>query len=132
MTRQIFFEDAIAKRDLGHNLLQLSVLRVQVRDLIAGGLANRIPRELFLAAFEEILAPAVVKVRGDALTPTQVRDALLASKSFEHDADLFLGRERPSAPPTDLSHRRFSGLLLLDRYLDTLLGVTDPGMCRLA
>jgi hypothetical protein len=38
----------------------------------------------------------------------------------------------PSASPTDLSHRRFSGLLLLVRHLDTLLGVTDPGMCLLA
>lgn len=54
------------------------------------------------------------------------------SKAFEHDTDLFLGREFRSAPPADLSHRGFSGLLLLDRLIDTLLGVTDPGMCLLA
>ena len=56
MTRQTFFKDAIAKRDLGHHLLELSILRAQVRDLIAGGFANRIPRELLLASFEEVLA----------------------------------------------------------------------------
>ena len=53
MTRQTFFKDAIAKRDLGHHLLEFSILRAQVRDLIAGGFANRIPRELLLASFEE-------------------------------------------------------------------------------
>jgi hypothetical protein len=36
---------ALAKGDLGHHLLELSVLRAQVLDLIVGGLADGIPRE---------------------------------------------------------------------------------------
>ena len=72
MTRQTFFKDAIAKRDLSDDFLEFSVLRAQVRDLIVGGFANHIPRELFLASFEEVLAPAVVEVRGDALTSAQL------------------------------------------------------------
>ena len=68
MTRPTFFEHTVLERDFGNDLLQLSVLRAQVRDLIAGGFANRIPGALLLASFEEVLAPAVVEIRGDAFS----------------------------------------------------------------
>ena len=103
----------------------------QVFDFVAGGFTNRVAGQLLLARFEEILAPSVVEVRRDAFSPAEFRDALLASESFEDNTDLLFSRELPSASPTDLSHRGFSGLLLLARHLDTLLGVMDPGMCLL-
>jgi hypothetical protein len=82
MTRQTFFEDAIAKRDLGHHLLEFPVLRAEVLDLITGGIANRVPRQLLLACFEEVLAPPVVEVGCDPLSPAQLGDTLLATEAF--------------------------------------------------
>ncbi len=56
-----------------------------------------------------------------------------APKPFEHDADLLFRRELPPGSATDLSDSYFACLLLLlVRHIDTLLGVTDPGMCLLA
>jgi hypothetical protein len=89
MTRQTFFKNAIAKRDLGHHLLELSVLRAQVLDLITGGFANRVPCQLLLARFEETLAPPIVKIGSDALTSAQLGDTLLATETVEYD--LFFG-----------------------------------------
>jgi len=119
----------VLERDLGDDLLQLAVLASQILDFVAGRFAHSVSRKLLLPRLEKVLAPSVVEVRGDAFSPTQIRDALLASKPFEYDPNLLFGRELPSAPPTDLSYRCFSGLFLLVRHLDTLLGVTDPGMC---
>jgi hypothetical protein len=122
MTRQIFLH-AVLERDLGDDLLQLSVLAAQVFDFVTGGFPGRVASQLLLARFEKVLAPALVEVRGDAFSTAQVGDTLLASESFEHDADLLFRGKLPSASPTDLSHRRFSGLLLLVRHVETLLGV---------
>ena len=91
MTCQTFFKNAIAKRDLGHHLLELSVLRAQVLDLITGGFANRVPCQLLLARFEETLAPPIVKIGSDALTSAQLGDTLLATETVEYDPDLFFG-----------------------------------------
>jgi len=39
----------------------------QLLDFIAGGLANGISGQLFLPSLQEVLAPALVQVRGNAL-----------------------------------------------------------------
>jgi hypothetical protein len=51
--------------------------------------------------------------------------------AWECDEGLETALVFASGVETDLSHRRFGGLLLLVRHTDTLLGVTDPGMCLL-
>jgi len=53
------------------------------------------------------------------------------SQPFENNADLLFRGELPSGSAADLAHRCFARLLLLVRHFDTLLGVTDPGMCLL-
>ncbi len=78
MTRQTFFEYTVLERDLGDDLLQLSVLASQVFDLVAGRFSDRVARQLLLARFEKVLAPSVVEVRGDAFSSTQISDTLLA------------------------------------------------------
>jgi hypothetical protein len=124
-TRQTFFQHPVLERELGHHLLELAVLGAEFFDLIAGGLADGIPRELFFASFEKVLAPAVIQVGRDAFPPAQLRDALLTPQTFENDPDLLLGCELPASASADLSHRCFSGLLLL-RHIETLLGASTP------
>jgi hypothetical protein len=132
MTRQTFFENAVLECDLGDDFLEFAVLASQIFDFVTGGFPNRVACQLLLARLEKILAPPVVKVRGDAFSATEVGDALLTPQPFEDDPDLLLGRELPSGSATDLSDRSFARLLLLVRHIDTLLGVVDPGMCLLA
>ena len=132
MTRQTFFEHTVLERDLGDDFLEFPVFASQVLHFVAGGFSDRVASQLLLARLEKVLAPSVVEVRGDALSSTEIGDALLASQTFENNADLLFRRELPSGSTTDLSDRCFACLLLLVRHLDTLLGVTDPGMCLLA
>jgi hypothetical protein len=121
MTRQTFFEDPVLQSDLGDDLLQLTVLGVQIFDLVTGGLTNRVAGQALLARLEEVLALAVVQVGGDALSPAKLRDALLTTKSFKNDPDLLLRRELPSGSPADLTNCGLSRLLLLG-HIETLLG----------
>ena len=86
---------------------------------------------MLLASFEEVPAPPGVQVRGDALTPAQLGDALLASKAVEYDADLLLGSKPATRLPTDLSDCCLARLLLSCRHKDTLLGDQIPAMCLL-
>jgi hypothetical protein len=126
-----FFKNAIAKRDLGHHLLELSVLRAQVPDLITGGFANRVPCQLLLARFEETLAPPIVKIGSDALSVAQIGDTLLATETVEYDPDLFFGGKSAARLSTDLTHCGFAGLLLSCRHKDSILGDDVPVMCLL-
>ncbi len=72
MTRQAFFEDSVSERDLGDDFLEFLILGAQVFDFVAGRFADCVPCELLLARFEEILAPAVVEVRGDSFAAAQL------------------------------------------------------------
>ncbi len=56
-----------------------------------GRFTNGVVGQLPLACFEEVLAPAVVLVRRDALSTTPLGDALFASKTLEDDADILFG-----------------------------------------
>ncbi len=53
--------------------------------------AHGVARELLLARFEKVLAPAIVEVGGNALAAAQLRDALLTAQPFEDDPDLSSG-----------------------------------------
>ncbi len=130
-TRQTFFESPVLECDLGHHLLQLAVLGAEILDLITGRLPDRVTGQLLLACLQKLLAPAVVEVRRDALSATQLRDALIPPQPFEYDPDLLLRRELPtgsSANFTDCGLRR----LLPLRPIETLLWVLGPMKCLLA
>ena len=88
--------------------------------------------QLLLARLQEVLAPAVIQVRRDALSAASLRDALFTAQSLEHDPDLLFRCELPTRPATDLTHYRFGGLLLLGGHVETLPGVSDPAKCLLA
>jgi len=132
MTRQTFFEHTVLERDLGDDFLEFPVFASQVLHFVAGGFSDRVASQLLLARLEKVLAPSVVEVRGDTLSSTEIGDALLASQTFENNADLLFRRELPSGATANLSDCGFTRLLLLVGHLDTLLGVTDPGMCLVA
>jgi hypothetical protein len=90
-----------------------------------------VSRELLLARFEEVLAPAIIEVGGNSLATAQFGDALLTAQPFEDDPHLLLGSKLPAGAAANLPHCCFGGLLLL-RHIETLLGVLDPMKCLLA
>src|SRR5918911_575568 len=88
-----FFEQAVLQREVGHNLLQGTGLAPQRLDLVRRGGPGGVAGQALLSRFEELLRPAVVLGRGDALAPAQLGDAVLAVQALEHDGILVLGRE---------------------------------------
>jgi len=91
-------------------------------------LTKRPPRQDRQTFFEHA---ALQRDRGDAFSPAEIRDALLASEPFEHDPDLLFRGELPADSPSDLTYCGLAGLLLL-RHAETLLGALDPMKCLLA
>src|SRR3954453_17057424 len=87
-----FFEQAVLEGQVGHDLLQGGGLPTQVLHLVRRGSPRRVAGEPLLARLEEVLRPAIIHRRGDALAAAQLRDALLTPQALEHDADLLLGR----------------------------------------
>src|SRR5215218_8841186 len=88
-----FFERAVLEREVGDSLLQGAGFLAQRLDLVRRGGPGGVAGEPLLPGFQELLRPAVVHGRGDALAPAQLGDAVLAPQALEHDADLLLGRE---------------------------------------
>src|SRR4029450_5079299 len=75
------------------------------------------PQQPLLAGFEELLAPAVVQIRGQLLAATQLRDTRFAPQPLGHDADLLLRREPAARPPVDLPHDLLGTRSLAHRIL---------------
>jgi hypothetical protein len=123
---QSFSEHPVLERDLGDHLLQHPLLASQLLDLVAGDFSNCISGRLPLPRLQEVFAPAVVEVRSDFFTAEQLRDALLTSKTLEHDPNPLLGGELPTSSAPDPPHGCFAGLFLPVRNVETLRGVVDP------
>src|SRR6476661_6367956 len=87
-----FFEQAQVQGLLGDDLLQRPGFPAQVLDLAAGRRPRGVARKAPLASLQELLRPGVIQALGDAFTPAQLRDAVLATQTVQHDADLLLGR----------------------------------------
>src|SRR3954453_18447903 len=83
-----FFEQAVLEGQVGHDLLQGGGLPTQVLHLVRRGSPRRVAGEPLLARLQEVLRPAIIHRRGDALAAAQLRDALLTPPPLEHDADL--------------------------------------------
>jgi hypothetical protein len=119
----------VLERHLGNHFLELPVLRAKIFDLVAGRFAELVARQLLLASFEEVFAPAVVQVGRDALASAQLRDALLTPQTSRTIRIFSSGTNRGELPPcstSNLPHDGLCGLLLPRSHFDTLLGVSAP------
>ena len=74
-----FFEQAQFQGLLGDDLLQRLGFSAQVLDLAAGRRARGIARKASFSGLQEILRPSVIQALGNAFTPAQLCDAMLAA-----------------------------------------------------
>src|SRR5215471_2579739 len=121
-----FFEQAVLEGDLGQRFLELAGFGAQHLDLIGARLAGGIAGQPLLAGLQELLAPSVVEVLGNAFLATELSDAVLAAQAFQDDADLVLGREVPPGGAPDVPDGLLRALRRLFVSLShrLLLGVT--------
>ena len=127
-----FFEYAILKDRLGHDLLEVTVLAAQVLDFGRRRFARRIAQPPLLTGLEELLAPAVIEIRRYPFAAAERRDALFPAEPLQHDPNLLFGRKPPAGVPPNLpnhllrrSCRRHGGLLPWQEsvsYFTTLRG----------
>jgi hypothetical protein len=124
-----FFQQTVLEGEIGDSLLQGARLAAQLLHFIRGRGARRVARQAPLAGLQELLRPAVVLRRGDALTPAQLRDAVLAAQTIQHDPDLLLGRKMPPRLTPDVLQNLFRCFLLQPRFLShlrSLLSYDEP------
>src|SRR6516225_3001662 len=98
---------------MGHHLLQGGGFTTKVLHLAGRRGAGGVARQPALAGLQELLRPAVIHRGGDAFPAAQLRDVLLATQSFQHNADLLFGRILLPRRPADVA--------------DKLLGRTSGG-----
>src|SRR6516225_1594004 len=89
--RSCFFEQSVFEGEVGDDLLQGLCLPAEILHLVGGRSARRVTGKPSLAGLQELLRPAIVHRRGDALAATEFGNALLAAEPFQHDANLLLG-----------------------------------------
>jgi hypothetical protein len=83
-----FFEQTVLEGQIGDGLLEGGRLDPKIFHLGARCLACGVARQAALPGFEELLRPAVIQARHDALTATELGDALFAAQALKHDPDL--------------------------------------------
>jgi hypothetical protein len=76
------------------------------KKLRAGKVANY-RTELAFPGLQERFAPFVIHGGMDAFLPAQIRNALLTTKAFQNDSNLFLCGKFATSSPLDLSNDRF-------------------------
>src|SRR6516165_1418814 len=108
-----FFKQAVLQGEIGHHLLQGGGFTTKVLHLAGRRGAGGVARQPALAGLQELLRPAVIHRGGDAFSAAQLRDVLLATQSFQHNADLLFGRILLPRRPADVA--------------DKLLGRTSGG-----
>ena len=116
----LFFEQAQLQGLLGDDFLQGPGFLTQVLDLVAGRRTRGIPGQPSLAGFQKLLRSVVIQALGDALSPTQLRDAVLATKSVQHDADLLFRRILLARGPPNVLHDPLGRRLLALGFLSHL------------
>src|SRR6059058_4865053 len=99
-----FFEQAVLEYQLGHHLFQRAGFPAQVLDFGRRRRPLRVAGQALLTALEELLRPAVIEVLNDPFTAAQFGDAVFATQTSQHDADLFLRRKLPAGRAPDLLH----------------------------
>lgn len=89
---RVFFEQAVLKGEVGHNLLERQCLGAQVLDLATGCLSGSVAGQALLAGLEEFLRPAVIQALGDPFATAQLRNAVLAPKPCQDNPDCTAAR----------------------------------------
>src|SRR4051812_1522256 len=102
--RSCFFEQAVLEHQLGNHLFQRAGFPAQVLDFGRRRRPLRVAGQALLTALEELLRPAVIEVLNDPFTAAQFGDAVFATQTSQHDADLFLRRKLPAGRAPDLLH----------------------------
>ena len=97
-----FFQQAILQHSLGQGLFQLYGLLPQGLDLATGCLTLYVARQPLAASFQKLLAPAVILVLVQPLAAAQLRNAVLAPKSLQYNADFVFRAEPAPRPAFDL------------------------------
>jgi hypothetical protein len=80
------------ERKLGNKLLQIVILPLEVLDLLAGGISDRIPGETLFTRFHEFLGPGIEYARLDSLPPAEIgewTEVLFGTSRTPADADEF-------------------------------------------
>src|SRR6202020_1633363 len=70
-----FFEQPVFEGEIGHDLLQRSRFAAEILHLVGSRGARRVAGKPPFTGLEELLRPAIVHRRGDALAPTEFGDA---------------------------------------------------------
>jgi hypothetical protein len=115
-----FFEQPQFKGLFGNHFLQIACLTAQVFDLGRCRCARRVARQTFLASFEELLGPAVVEALCDALSPTQLGNAVFALQTVQHDPDLLFRRVLLAGRSADVFDDFLEMALTSSRFLSHL------------
>ena len=69
-------------------MFQVLVLPLEVFDLLAGGISDRIPGEILFTCFHELFGPGIENARFGTLPSTAVTDSHLTSETLQNDANL--------------------------------------------
>jgi hypothetical protein len=72
-----FFEQVVLQEQFGQQFLELTRLRLDRLDLVAGRFARSVARQPLFARLQEVLGPAVVEILVDAFLAAQFGDAVL-------------------------------------------------------
>jgi len=103
-------------------LFQIVVLPLEVLNLLAGGISDRIPDETLFTRFHELFGPGIEDTRLDPFPPAEVTDSHLPSEPFQNDADLVFRGVLPVGLGPDLPDESL-GLLGRDICYVGLTGV---------
>ena len=102
--RAVFFEAVQLQGQLTHQLLQFTVLPLELLYLLPGRITHTAPSQPLLPSFHEPLGPGVVGVGFDSFPSAQVINGSLPSEPLQDDADLLFRGVLTAGRCTDLTH----------------------------
>src|ERR1019366_10371137 len=96
---------------------QVLRLTPKILDLAAGRSSCGVAGKAAFAGLQKLFRPTVIQALGNAFTPAQLGNGMLAAQTVQHDPDLLLGRILLAGCPADVFYnplgRRFLDLGLL-------------------
>ena len=86
----MFFEAVQLQEQITHQLLQLTVLPLELIYLLPGRITYTVPGQPLLPSFHEPFGPGIVGAGLDPLPSAQIINGSLPSEPLQDDADLLL------------------------------------------
>jgi hypothetical protein len=86
-----FFEQAVLQQYFSQQLLQLTRLRLDRLDLVAGRFTGSVACQPLLAGLQEVLRPTIIKILVDPLLAAQLGNTVLTAQPCNHNPDLLFG-----------------------------------------